>query len=199
MSEYYLILTSIAIGLILSFLDSFILRDLRNSHVTIEEGTLQITSFVIIICSVFYTINPVITLFLFLSCIVQKVQSSQSLKKAFLYVSSIVILYSIKSTINLPVASVIFYFSLSIFTNLLIKNELPKIALLKNFYIVSSLLIIYKSLEVSLLITLIYMFFEIFSKRYLRKTVSLDLRTLNTIYAKGLQVGLLFLIVLEFL
>lgn len=199
MSEYYLILTSIAIGLILSFLDSFILRDLRNSHVTIEEGTLQITSFVIIICSVFYTINPVITLFVFLSCIVQKAQSSQSLKKAFLYVASIVILYSIKSTINLPVASVIFYFSLSIFTNLLIKSELPKIALLKNLYIVSSLLIIYKDLEISFLITLIYMFFEIFSKRYLRKTVSLDIRTLNTIYAKGLQVGLLLLIVLEFL
>lgn len=199
MSEYYLILSAIVISLILSFVDNLSLSDLRSSHVTIEQGTLQITSFVTIICSIFYTLNPVITLFLLLSCIVQKTHNNQHLQKVFLYVASIVVLFSIQSTINLNVVSVIFFFSLSVFTNILIKSDWPKILFLKNIYIVSSLLTLYTDRETSLLIALLYIAFEILVTKYLKATVRLNIKTLNTIYAKGLQVGLLSLIVLELL
>lgn len=199
MSTYYIILSSISLSLILNFIQKNSLLTFRQSKVSIEQTVLHIVTYGVIFCSTVYPINPAIIIFMFLCCVMQNSKNSKDLQKALLYSASIIVLFSIKSSVNLEYVNIIYYFIMSCCTNLQFKNEEQKTLLIKDIYVMCSLLISYKDIQSSLLIIAVYIAFEISTRKLIRRLVKLNFKTLNHIYVRGLQLSLFTLIVLEYL
>lgn len=198
MNQYYIVIISLLISLLLPIILKQKLTSIRYETVSIKNALLQILMFVLIVTSAFYNINNIIGVLIFISCILQSRDNGVKLENALMYASTVIISYGVIIYTFSDQLIVLFYFFLGFYTHLIMRNENLRIQLIQNFYILSSILILFSdNINKMILITLFYILSELLITFRLKKVINLSFESLQKVYLWSLQIIITFSISME--